>query len=390
MKIRDAGRRYSGFLQPQHRLLLRAALLDKEAAVPAFETWHANTDWAGDFDAGSYQLLPQLYVNLDRCGYDAPIMGRLRGLYRNAWYRNQQQLALLQDLIKRLELSDIRTMLLGDGALMYGYCISPGARNLHTLDILIPAERASAASEIMTAEQWQSTTDSSGDLRYRQHACFTRGDNHTCTLYWYTPPRTGLDHETSWERAKPAQLNGINTLIPDAPEMLLHQVRHGLTEQGIPTLPGLAALAIVAGSENMNWSAATRLANDNYLELKLFMALTTVKAELGTPIPDTTLSELGEKKVSLVEKLEHRAARRRPDAKDNFLGPLERLSLGFLQYTGKAGPAAMASELPEFLRYHYGTDSLPRIFGNIAINGVRRIGRGIGRIFNRNKNQLAV
>ena len=389
MKIRDTERRYTDFLQPQHRLLLRASLLGKDSAVAAFESWHENADWAGNFDADTFQLLPQLYANLDRCGYDAPIMGRLRGIYRNTWYRNQQLLALLQNLIKRLELSDIPTMLLGDAALMYGYCISPGARNLGTLDILIPAEHASAASKIMMSECWQIAADSTGDLQYRQHACFTRGNNHTCTLYWYTPPKTGLSHSMSWERARPARLNGIDTLIPDAPELLLHHVRHGLTLHGSPTLPGLVALSILAGAEGMDWSVATRLAGDNYMELKLFMSLTTLKAALETTIPDEVLSELGEKKVSLVETLELRAARRRPDAKDNFLGPLERLSHEFLQYTGKSAPAVMIAEFPAFLRYHYGTESLIRIFGHVAINSVRRTGRVIGRLFNRDKNRLA-
>ena len=390
MKIRDTGQQYTGFLQPQHRLLLRAALLDRDAAVPAFEAWHEQADWTGNFDAGTFQLLPQLYANLDRCDYDAPIMGRLRGLYRNAWYRNQQLLALLQNLIERLESNGIRTMLLGDGALMHGYCISPGTRNLGALDILIPAGHVAAASDIMAAESWQTATDSSGDLRYRQHACFTHGDKHLCTLYWFTPPRTGLSHETSWERARPARLNGIATLIPDAPEMLLHQVRHGLTEQGIPTLPGLAAAAIVATTADMDWSSVTRLAGENFLELKLFMALTTLKAQLGTPIPDTVLSGLGEQEVSLAEKLELRAAQRRPESRDNFLGPLERLSLEFLQYTGKAGPATMLAELPEFLRYSYGTNSLVRIFGNVAINGIRRIGRVIVRLLNRDQSRMAI
>lgn len=388
MKVRDTGRRHTAFLQPQHRLLLRASLLDKDSAVAAFETWHEKADWAGDFDADTFQLLPQLYANLDRCGYDAPVMGRLRGIYRNTWYRNQQLLAVLQNLIKRLERSDIPTMLLGDAALMHGYCISPGTRNLGTLDILIPAEHAPAASEIMMAENWQIAAGSTDDLRYRQHACFTRGDNHICTLYWYTPPRTGLSHKMSWERARPFRLNGIDTLIPDAPELLLHHVRYGLTERGSPTLPGLVALAIVARAEGMDWSVLTQLAGDNCMELKLFLALTTLKAELDTPVPDVTLSQLGEKEISLAEKLELLAARRRPDAKDNFLGPMERLFLEYLQYTGKSGPAVMITELPGFLRYHYKTDSLIRIFANIALNGARRTGRVIGRIFVRDKNRL--
>ena len=134
----------------------------------------------------------------------------------------------------------------------------------------------------------------------------------------------------------------------------------------------------------------TSLASENFMGLKLYMALTTINAELATPIPDAILSDLGEEKVSLVEKLEQRAARRRPDSKDNFFGPLERLSLEFLQYTGRARPAAMLAELPAFLRHHYGTDSLIRIFGSVAINGVRRIGRVIGRLFSRNPNRLTV
>ena len=139
----------------------------------------------------------------------------------------------------------------------------------------------------------------------------------------------------------------------------------------------------------MDWSVLTRLAGENCMGLKLFMALTTLRAKLETPVPDAILSKLGEKEISLVEKLELLATRRRPEAKDNFLGPMERLSLEYLQYTGKSGPAVMITELPGFLRYHYKKDSLIRIFGNVALNGVRRTGRAIGRMFDRDKNRLA-
>lgn len=390
MKIRDAAPGYSSFLQPQHRLLFRAALLDNDAAVAAFNEWNANTDWSADFDAGSFQLLPQLYTNLERIGYDGPVMGRLRGLYRNTWYRNQQPLALLQKLVKQLELNDIQTTLLGDAALISGYGIGPGARKAHPLEIQIAAQDAAAACSIMADEQWHGAADSSGDLLYRKHASFSRDGNHRCTLYWQTPRDASVDHGSSREGAKPARFNGIDTLIPDAPEMLLHLVQHGLIEHGKVTLPGLAGVATVMKSAEVDWSAVLHLAAENFLQFKLYIALTTLEAELGTPVPNATLSELGEKKVTLAEKLEVRAGGRRADAKDTFFGPLERLSLEYLHYTGETGSKVMLSELPGFLRYHYGADSLPRIFGNVAINGIRRSGRAITRLLQRDKSWLVI
>ncbi len=54
-----------------HLALLRAALLDGEAAAAAFREWRENIVF-DDLDGGSFRLLPLLRWNLGRLGVKTP------------------------------------------------------------------------------------------------------------------------------------------------------------------------------------------------------------------------------------------------------------------------------------------------------------------------------
>ena len=69
---------------PDQELLLRGAFARE--AVPGCQ-WLERTD-IDRIDGGSFQLLPQLYRNLTGLGATAPVIQRLRGVYRYAWSVN--------------------------------------------------------------------------------------------------------------------------------------------------------------------------------------------------------------------------------------------------------------------------------------------------------------
>jgi len=52
---------------PVEQLLLRAALLDGEEAITAWQAWITAVDLS-NVNPGSYRLLPLLYDNLNRLG----------------------------------------------------------------------------------------------------------------------------------------------------------------------------------------------------------------------------------------------------------------------------------------------------------------------------------
>ncbi|HEX8291585.1 MAG TPA: nucleotidyltransferase family protein, partial [Pyrinomonadaceae bacterium] len=73
---------------PGQELLLRAALLRGDDALRAWRQWKRGND-VNEIDTGSYRLLPLLYANLREAACEDELTGLLKGVYRNAWYKNQ-------------------------------------------------------------------------------------------------------------------------------------------------------------------------------------------------------------------------------------------------------------------------------------------------------------
>src|ERR1044071_9188610 len=98
---------------PAQELLLRAALLEGAPARRAYETWES-TVVIDTLDDGSIRLLPLLYQNLRHQGIDvrSATEGRLRGAYRQSWYKNQILLGALGEVVERFAKAEIPTLVL--------------------------------------------------------------------------------------------------------------------------------------------------------------------------------------------------------------------------------------------------------------------------------------
>jgi hypothetical protein len=70
-------------------LLLKAALLDGNAALDAWHEFGAANAGIDHLEGDAYRLLPQLFRSLQSLGLEEPALGRLKGIYRHAWYANQ-------------------------------------------------------------------------------------------------------------------------------------------------------------------------------------------------------------------------------------------------------------------------------------------------------------
>ena len=121
--------------------LIRAALFDGEDALAAWREWRAVAD-LDDLDAASDRLLPLLYRNLVRFGVDDPWLGRLRGIYRFHWVRNQVLKQSGASALVTLAEAGIDTVVLKGAALGELHYRGVGLRPMNDVDILVPRARA--------------------------------------------------------------------------------------------------------------------------------------------------------------------------------------------------------------------------------------------------------
>ena len=148
---------FSIALQPTQLLLLKAATLPPEAALPHWQAYRRAqgldhfvptnpTLLHRVFDAvdwESQRLMPMIYRNLEHT--DDRLIPHLRGFYRNTWVKNQQHVVMLQELVQFLHEVDIPSLVLKGVPLSLLYYGNMGVRMMSDLDILVPTHLADEA-----------------------------------------------------------------------------------------------------------------------------------------------------------------------------------------------------------------------------------------------------
>ena len=136
--------------------LLRAAVGRGDVAAQAWREWCTRID-LDDISPASYQLLPLVYHNL--AGVEAADFGRLKGVYRHTWGKNQTVLYELEQLVRQLNVDGIAPLLLRGTAMVTRYYDETGLRPLHVLDLAISAENCHLALAAIAQHGWQSHSD---------------------------------------------------------------------------------------------------------------------------------------------------------------------------------------------------------------------------------------
>src|SRR5215470_12661875 len=129
---------------PRQELLLKAALLEGEAAVEAWESWRANTD-IHRLDQGSYRMLPLLYRNLQKHEIKDPVMEKLKGVYRHTWYKNQILFSRMAAILRSFQEAGIDVMVLKGTALVLLHYKDYGLRPMNDFDVLVRLKQSSEA-----------------------------------------------------------------------------------------------------------------------------------------------------------------------------------------------------------------------------------------------------
>ena len=204
------------------RQLLRAALLEGSQALDA---WHAFRIEHGGIDhlAGdAFALLPQLYCNLRDLDPDDPELGRLRGIYRRAWYANQMLLHAAAQAISALQAGGVTVMLIGRAALVALPIGDVGARPIDRIELLVTHRDRGRALALLRKLGWIAPASSSISawLRAQIHVPLVRGTAETLSLHCSTGP-IGARRARLWEDVVTTTVAGVPTLAPSSSEQLL-------------------------------------------------------------------------------------------------------------------------------------------------------------------------
>jgi hypothetical protein len=362
-------------------LLLTAAMGEDAEAADAFCRWREAVDLETNFDPGSYRLLPLVYDRMRRLGIRDSLMGRLKGVYRISWCKNQILFDKVRPLVSDLEQRGIATLLLNGVALALSYYRNPAARPVVDIGIAILSRQVSRAMAAIETFGWHcNVSPSADDLKYRHSVQFADRDGLQLDLQWHFFYEACNDEADAffWSSAMPLDFGGVPTLQLDPTAMLLHVILHGIHGDCEPPTRWISDATAILKHEGVrfDWERMIAFAQSQRLTYRLGLGLGYLAERHNALVPPEVLTRLRRTRASLLERTENRVVfqgRRRFDA--NPFVKQWMIVIDFCRCTTAAGPIEFLLGLSQYIRYRWGLERRRDLIAAIPRGLMRRIGK---------------
>jgi Uncharacterised nucleotidyltransferase len=293
---------YPGTFWPseQQELALRAALLPGNDGRSAWSSWRDRLD-IDAVDAGTYCLLPLIAHNLQVSGVDDPLLGRLAGIRRRAWYQNQLSFSRLGSMLQQLEIQRIRALVLNGAALaVTAYC-DAGLRPMTDLDVLVTFEDTARALQVSEADGWIRAVRHRRVVRGVRAEALCRGGYQRLYLHHHVLPalvyrRAERSSAELWQAAVPICMGGVDTRALGSAHQLLHVCVQGASAAARQIGWVADAVHVLRASEQvgvpLDWDGLVRLARTGGVSLAAAATLRYLAETFGATVPAAVLADL--------------------------------------------------------------------------------------------------
>lgn len=300
----------SPFPDQYQSLLLKAAIFSDQRAVESWKQWKSIVDFDSDVDHGSFRLLPLVYHNLSSSGYsDELVDGRLKGIYRQAWLKNQKLFYKAGKIIRLLHESGIETAVLKGIALTELVYKNPGIRPMADVDLIIPFSKARKGVETLEKSGFNMQLPHllEYNLEFGRSMAFEDQEGTEIDLHWHALvySHQKIKEKDFWDRTVPVKVGGVETQAFSLSDNLFHTLVHGIRKNPEPPIRWVAdAMAILSSEINrVDWQRLLLFAKRLRVFLQVKRALIYLHDEFEADIPDDVLEELYSYKPTYVERV---------------------------------------------------------------------------------------
>lgn len=332
----------SPFPTKEQEFLLKAALYKNEEALDAWNIWKQTADFDGYMDQGSFRLLPLLYKNLLEHKVKDPLMNKLKGVYRQAWYKNHKLLYDAANVILFLQKSGIQILLLKGAALGKLYYKDTGVRPMADIDILVPFSKARITIDILKNSGWEPEFEAyiEYNLHYGRSMQFTDDAGFELDLHWHPFFESHRDNTEKyfWDEAIQLKIGDVSTLSLCPADMLLHTFIHGINWNKEPPIRWIADAFFIINAEDLliDWERFILQVKKYKVVLQTREAMNYLIKKFNVAVPEEVMNELSQIKITLAEKLVFRESQKDPDNfHDSFFIKLYKLFVIYLQQSDK-------------------------------------------------------
>lgn len=355
-------RAHPGRLWPsdEQLLLLRAALLDGEEAVMAFQDWRSGIDLEAEFGRPALRLLPLVCANLLRLGVDDPLLGRLKGVYRLTWCENQRMFHKMQPVLAHLRNGGVDLLLLKGVPLVLSYYRSHALRPMSDIDLAVRLEHLDRALGLLAELGWRGDTPAptAEDLRYRHAWWCEDGAGGELDVHYHLL-RDCLNPAADrwfWSAVEPVDFLGVETLQLEPTALLFHTLLHGIRwneETPIRWIPDTLAIVRERG-EAIDWDRLLDFAAAQNMTHRLALGLIYLAQNFGLKLPEAVWTRLQRYRPTLRERIENTIVL--GDYSRWYQHPLTKqwvIFTDYCRYAHACGPLEFAVGFSHYLRYRW-------------------------------------
>jgi hypothetical protein len=327
---------------PSEELLLKASLLGGAEAPAAWRQWLAG-ERLESAHVSERRLLPAVYRNMVRLGTEDTELGRLRGIHRQDWYRNQLLFDAAGQLVAALEAADIPTLVLKGAALVTLHYRDAGSRAMGDVDVLVPPELAARAIELAVDEGWHADPPAPPDVLTIFHAwTFSDGGAGVVDLHWRAFPHSRADERDLWENTVPLELGAARTRALCPAYELAHVIVHGLAWNVVSPVRWIPDVVAVLRSSDgeVDWDRFCSLVTRHGFARSAAEMLGYVREAFAPAVPEQVVAQLRSTSESRRERRLQQALMGRPYRLRRALR-VHRAAYGALDATAARGARRM-------------------------------------------------
>lgn len=284
----------------QQVLLVRAAVLNGEPAIEAWDRWKSIIDFER-IDDGSSALLPIVYRNLVDHGVSDPMVKRARLAYKMTWLENERLFNYISALLESLRAAGIETMILKGAALALLYYRDLGLRSLGDVDILIRPHDVANAIDTLIELGWKKMRHTphvltETYLHARRAINYSSDRIANLDLHWHVMEETCRPNgdDWFWSGAIQTTVRGVETHAMNPTDQLLHVCAHEARWTPIPLPRWIVDVMTIlkTSPSDVDWDRLVSHARRLGLVIPVREALKQVVDVVDAPIPSSVLNSL--------------------------------------------------------------------------------------------------
>lgn len=224
----DESEKYFTFTQVQ---LIESLLGDDAASAGALRKWAGSVD-IDALDGASYRLIPALYARAGASPALAALRGRMKGIYRYYFYRNNRFLTFVEKVLASLLAREIEFIVFKGTAIQLQYHHSAALRSFGDCDILVHRRDKARCEAILAECGLGYRYDPEHKTQDRHSHDFVDAAGNGIDLHWFALLECcdeGIDNGF-WQRSRLIEWRGLRLRVLAPEDALLVAAVNGIRE----------------------------------------------------------------------------------------------------------------------------------------------------------------